>query len=198
MRFLTVFTSLVLVVCLACSFVPTKEECDVYDQVVRLHVIADSDSEEDQRIKLGVRDATLDLVSSITEKAKSAGEAETLLQNHLGTIRDRAKAYLSEIACDDEVDVLLTRENYPTRSYEDVTLPAGEYASLQIRIGEAAGHNWWCVLFPQVCTGTAGARYEMAKTGFTPDQIRILTESESPRYQIKFKLLEILSGNGSR
>ena len=77
--------------------------------------------------------------------------------------------------------------------YDALERSAGEYTSLRIMIGEAVGRNWWGVLFPQLCTGAASAEKELKKTGFTSDQIKILTESESPKYKIKFKILEIFS-----
>ena len=79
---------------------------------------------------------------------------------------------------------------YP--EYEDVRRPAGEYCSLRVMIGEASGQNWWCVLFPPLCVGTASAKDELVSAGFTPDQVRILTDSDSPKYVLRFKILEIL------
>lgn len=193
MRYLVIFTSLVLAVCLFCSFMPTKNDMKIYDDIVRLHIIAASDSEEDQRLKEGVRDAVLPLLADASNQAKNAKEAELFLSATLDAVRETAENYLLSNGCEYPVSVTVSREVYPERTFENITLPAGEYTSLRIMIGEAVGHNWWGVLFPQLCTGAASAEKELKKTGFTSDQIKILTESESPKYKIKFKILEIFS-----
>ena len=193
MRYLVIFTSLVLAVCLLCSFMPTKNDMKIYDDIVRLHIIAASDREEDQRLKEGVRDAVLPLLADASNQAKNAKEAELFLSATLDAVRETAENYLLSNGCEYPVSVTVSREVYPERTFENITLPAGEYTSLRIMIGEAVGHNWWGVLFPQLCTGAASAEKELKKTGFTSDQIKILTESESPKYKIKFKILEIFS-----
>lgn len=193
MRYLVIFTSLVLAVCLLCSFMPTKNDMKIYDDIVRLHIIAASDSEEDQRLKEGVRDAVLPLLADASNQAKNAKEAELFLSATLDAVRETAENYLLSNGCEYPVSVTVSREAYPERTFENITLPAGEYTSLRIMIGEAVGHNWWGVLFPQLCTGAASAEKELKKTGFTSDQIKILSESENPKYKIKFKILEIFS-----
>ena len=193
MRYLVIFTSLVLAVCLLCSFMPTKNDMKIYDDIVRLHIIAASDSEEDQRLKEGVRDAVLPLLADASNQAKNAKEAELFLSATLDAVRETAENYLLSNGCEYPVSVPVSREVYPGRTSKTITLPAGEYTSLRIMTGEAVGRNWWGVLFPQLCTGAASAEKELKKTGFTSDQIKILTESESPKYKIKFKILEIFS-----
>ncbi len=193
MRYLVIFTSLVLAVCLLCSFMPTENDMKIYDDIVRLHIIAASDSEEDQRLKEGVRDAVLPLLADASNQAKNAKEAELFLSATLDAVRETAENYLLSNGCEYPVSVTVSREAYPERTFENITLPAGEYTSLRIMIGEAVGHNWWGVLFPQLCTGAASAEKELKKTGFTSDQIKILSESENPKYKIKFKILEIFS-----
>ena len=89
--------------------------------------------------------------------------------------------------------VELGQESYPTREYERLAFPAGEYLSLRVMIGEAEGQNWWCVLFPPLCLHTAVTpEEEMISVGFTPDQIKVLTDSDTPKYRLRFKLLELL------
>ena len=90
--------------------------------------------------------------------------------------------------------VSVVRENYPTRDYEGISLPAGEYTSLKIELGKAQGQNWWCVLFPQVCVGSAKPTEVLSEVGFTPNQIKLLTEHDDYEYVVKFKLLEIIEG----
>ncbi|MBO5023498.1 MAG: stage II sporulation protein R [Clostridia bacterium] len=191
MKGITIFTSLVLAVCALCSFMPLGDEAEIYDNTVRLHVLANSDSAHDQEVKLCVRDAVLETITQITQGAQSAEEAEALIAQNIHTICGTAKETLCELGEDKEVSVTLSEEYYPTREYEDFTLPAGKYSSLRIMIGEAQGQNWWCVLYPELCTSNAKTGETLVKTGFSKDQIDILTGGEEPKYRLKFKILEI-------
>ncbi len=191
MKGITIFTSLVLVVCALCSFMPLGDEAEIYDNTVRLHVLANSDSAHDQEVKLCVRDAVLETITEITQGAQSAEEAEALIAENIYTVCATAKEKLCELGEDKEVSVTLSEEYYPTRDYEDFKLPAGNYTSLRVMIGEAQGQNWWCVLYPQLCTNTAKTGETLVRTGFSKDQIDILTGGEEPKYRLKFKILEI-------
>ncbi len=162
----------------------------IYEGTVRLHVIANSDSEEDQALKLAVRDALLTEVSDLTAGAKTREEGEANLRAHLHNLEEIARQTLEAAGCDHSVQISLTDEYYPTRQYGDLRLPAGEYRSLQVKLGKAEGKNWWCVLFPPVCTSSARAEKAMAETGFTKNQIRLLTEDEEPRYTLRFRIVE--------
>ncbi len=175
------------------SVVPTPSDLEIYDKVVRLHVLANSDSEEDQALKLKVRDGILDTVSRITEDCQNKDDAERELRENIDAITSAAEKTLRENGSMAEVTVEIGREKYPTREYEDMRLPAGTYCSVKVNIGKAEGRNWWCVLFPPLCTGTAvRVEEEMVEAGFTPDQVKIITDSKSPKYRLKFKLLEII------
>ena len=190
MKGLTIFTSLVLIVCALCSFLPIGGEAEIYENTVRLHVLANSDTEHDQSVKLYVRDAVLHEVAALTKNAANVEEAEAAINAHIGDIREKAKAALAEIGEDTTVNVTLTEEYYPTREYGGFRLPAGNYTSLRILLGKAEGKNWWCVLYPELCTGTAHAGETLIRTGFSKDQIDILTGGEKPQYRLKFKILE--------
>jgi len=194
MKQLTVFAILVVIVVAACGFIPTGEDMAIYDDVVRLHVLANSDTEDDQNIKLAVRDAVLGTVGDITAAATDAESAAALINENICEIRDVAAHTLSELGVDMPVSVTLSDERYPTRDYDDMSLPSGTYTSLRIMIGEAKGQNWWCVLYPAVCLSSAKANAVFKQTGFSSEQINILTDNEKPVYKIKFKLLELISG----
>jgi len=174
------------------SVLPVHGEGEVYEKTLRLHVLANSDSEEDQALKLAVRDAVLAEVTPLLEGCESRSEAETLVGDHLDAIAAAAEAVVSEWGYGYGVSASVGLEAYPERSYGSFRLPAGEYCSLTVRIGEAAGQNWWCVLFPPLCTGAAEVREELAAVGFTPAQIRLLTDAEHPQYVLRFKILEWL------
>jgi stage II sporulation protein R len=206
MKGLVIFTSLVLIVCALCSFLPVGDEAEIYENTVRLHVLANSDTEHDQSVKLYVRDAVLDEVAALTKDAATVEEAEAAINAHIGDIREKAKDALSEIGEDTTVNVTLTEEYYPTREYDGFRLPAGNYTSLRILIGKAEGKNWWCVLFPPICLSAARRENKEENTledafiaaGLTGEQYRIITESESTgRYKIRFKIREIIKEIGN-
>ena len=171
----------------------TADAFAIYDGTIRLHILAASDSEKDQALKLTVRDALLSEVAALTADAADKESGETILTAHLEDLESVAEETLAKAGCDDEVEVTLTTEYYPTRDYDGLRLPAGEYTSLQVKIGAAEGKNWWCILFPPVCTSSAKAEEAMAETGFSKNQIRLLTEEEDPQYTLRFRIVEEFS-----
>lgn len=172
---------------------PLHGEEAVYQNVIRLHVVAASDSEEDQAMKFRVRDAVL---ACLEEKLCGAENYETalhMLDGLLSEIRREAAAVAGESCA---VSATLGKETYPVRYYEKYTLPAGEYMSLRIVLGDGEGRNWWCVVFPQLCLSHAeeDTEYEeFIAAGFTPEQYRMIRNESGTRYKIRFRVLEILS-----
>lgn len=188
------------------GFLPDADDYDIYDSVIRLHVLANSDSDYDQQLKLKVRDRILEVAAKLSESAADVDAARAILADNLDVIADAAKEVLENAGSDYSVRVTLTRESYPTREYGSLRLPAGEYTSLRVLIGEAEGHNWWCVLFPQLCLAPAVSEapaqpnetvtldYDDEKliaAGLTPSQIELIT-GDSPRVTVRFRLLEFL------
>ena len=152
-------------------------------KLIRLHVIAVSDEEAEQEIKLRVRDAVLEYLSPVLEDASGQADAKSIIYAHLEGI---AKA--AETASQGrKVTVSLGRETYPTRDYEGFSLPAGEYESLRVVLGQGQGKNWWCVVFPPVCLTAADAQL-MQSVMSTPDY-SIVSGSED--YELRFRLLEL-------
>ncbi len=191
----------VLVLCFAlCNILPIHGEGEIYDSVVRLHVLANSDSDEDQVLKLKVRDAILAYVSPRVIDSQTRQEAAQLLQGELGAIKNLAKEVILQEGFDYEVDVTLTFEDYPTRNYESMSFPSGEYMSLRVLIGEAEGQNWWCVLFPPLCLSAASEKSEnedaFIAVGLNSDQYKIITESKESKYYLRFKILEVIESIG--
>lgn len=177
----------------AIGFFPKSEDYDIYDKIIRLHVLANSNSDEDQALKLKVRDGMLETVAALLEACETKEEAEELLKDNTDMLRENAEQTLKENGSSYSVSVCVGQEKYPEREYEGLRLPSGEYCSLRVMIGEAEGKNWWCVLFPPLCVGAAsGIKEELVSVGFTPDQIRVLTDTESPKYRIRFKILDII------
>ena len=183
--------------CCAILFLPTAHDRAIYDKTLRLHVLADSDGEEDQARKLRVRDAVLAVTSPLLADCTSQDEARAVIEANVDAIRAAAEGVLAAEGCSDRVEILLGEESYPTRDYDGICFPSGSYLSLRVCIGEAAGQNWWCCLFPPICLGSASVSPEDAEdafiaVGLTPSQYKIITESEKPVYRVRFKILELL------
>lgn len=166
---------------------PVRGEEEIYTDVIRLHIIAASDTEEDQALKLTVRDAVLRVYGSALTSYPDRDSAAEAAQEMLPGIRSLAEQTLREAGCDKPVSVTLTEEEYPTRDYETFSLPAGRYLSLRVLIGEAEGHNWWCVLYPPLCLDTA-----MEGESLSDAEWGLLTENGGGKYQVRFKVLEWL------
>lgn len=178
------------------SILPIHGEQEIYESVVRLHVLANSDSEEDQALKLRVRDEVLRVTEPLLAGCESREEAERILEQHMGEIEAAAQAVVREQGYDYPVSVLLGKEEYPTRNYENCCFPSGTYVSLRVCIGEAEGQNWWCVLFPPLCLSAASAdggqsnEDAFISVGLTGEQYKIITETDQVQYRIRFKILE--------
>ncbi len=175
---------------------PVHGEAEIYDTVVRLHVLANSDSEEDQALKLKVRDAVLATTSPLLADCTTQEQARELLTAHTDDIVTAAEAVIRENGCDDPVSIILDQEEYPERSYDSICFPSGTYLSLRVCIGEADGQNWWCCLFPPLCLGSStvsssNAEDAFISVGLTPSQYKIITESDTPVYKVRFKILEL-------
>lgn len=159
-------------------------------EVLRLHVIANSDSERDQAVKLLVRDEVLRVGADIFDGSVTADEAQTRISPRMGELENAAEKILRENGFDYGVRAETVNEYFDTRAYGDITLPAGKYEAVRIVLGNGEGKNWWCVMFPPLClpavtdiTDTDGA------AAFSPDERRVV--ASSPKYEIRFKLAEL-------
>ena len=179
---------------------PVHGEEEIYNSVVRLHILANSDSEEDQAVKLKVRDAILDLTAPLLENCADRDEAEAVLRAHMTDLTQTAKSVLEAEGFDDTVSIEFDNEEYPERTYDGFCFPSGTYLSMRVLIGDAEGHNWWCCLFPPICRAAATVSKAEAEdtfisVGLTPSQYKIITESDKPVYKVRFKILEIFKKN---
>ena len=160
------------------------------DKVLRLHVLANSDSEADQALKRKVRDSVLETASAILEGCPDRETAEQRLSAALPEIEDAARARIAAEGGEQTVTAELRPTVFPTREYEDFTLPAGEYLALRVVLGEGEGHNWWCVVFPPLCAETTSSLSQTAMAaGLTEEEVALITESDG--YQLKFKAVEL-------
>lgn len=162
------------------------------EELIRLHVVANSDSEEDQSIKLQVRDAVTKSLQSDLEKLADVEEAKAYLKANLPKIQAVANEALAKAGFDGEAVVTLCKEAFETRYYDTFTLPAGVYEALRITIGEGEGHNWWCVVFPSLCVpATTGGFADTAAAAGFPESLSGALTGET-EYEVRFFCLDAL------
>ena len=166
-------------------------EAALAGQVLRLHVIANSDSEADQARKLLVRDAVLSRASQLLDGADDRQSAEAALAPHLDELAQAGENALARTGRTDPVTVTLADQWFPTKEYDGFSLPAGQYRALRVTIGAGAGHNWWCVVFPPLCLASvAEESVETAAEGvLSENQVALITGRDGG-YVLKFKLIE--------
>ncbi len=194
LKWIEVTLLLALAVGLASGAMALQTGQELSDRVVRLHVLANSDSEEDQALKLKVRDRILAYTEPILAGSADRREAEALLRGRLLEMERIAVEEIRANGYDYRVSVRLEDASFPTREYEGFTLPAGKYLALRIVIGEGAGRNWWCVVFPPLCAAAAEEVPETAlAAGLSPGQVGLITE-ENEGYVLKSKLVEFWRG----
>ena len=169
----------------------------ISSSVIRFHVLANSDSEYDQNLKLKVRDGILEYFGDELSKIETRDEAEKFILKNKGNIAERARAVLAENGNYYSVRVTLGNELYPVRYYNNAVLPAGTYKSLKIVIGEGKGHNWWCVMYPPLCLNGSAVEYRDEKElesvlGKDCTNVIMLSEN-SGRPTFKFRIIELFS-----
>lgn len=167
-----------------------RTQQELSEKVLRLHVLANSDSAEDQALKLKVRDSVVEKAAEILAGCHDRESAEQRLTEALPELEEAARKRIAAEGESQRVTAELRPTRFPTREYESFTLPAGEYLALRVVIGEGAGHNWWCVVFPPLCAETTSDLSQTAMAaGLTEDDIALITESDG--YQLKFKAVEL-------
>ena len=163
---------------------------DIEKEVFRLHIIANSDSESDQTLKLKVRDGITEYTSSLFKNCKNKAESVKAAEDNIENIKYLAQQIVYENGCDHNVDAYVTNMSFSTRVYDGFTLPAGNYDALRIVIGNGSGKNWWCMIFPSLCIPSAStAKLSDAVNAREQD---IVTQSD--RYEIKFMIVELFEG----
>ena len=179
-----------LLVCLVYTIALVLDRQKLRNELIRLHVVAASDSEEDQAIKLQVRDAVLESLQDGIENATDIEAAKAYIGSQLPKLESVANRVLAAAGCGDVATVSLQVEEFAARVYDTFALPAGLYDSLRITIGEGEGRNWWCVTFPTLCipATTEGFEAVAAGAGFSDE----LTGSLTGEYEVRFYLLDLL------
>ena len=182
---------LLLVCAVWCASV-VKDRQSLHQELIRLHIIANSDSDEDQQLKLRVRDAVLESLREDMKSITDPQKAGQYLSENLPKLKAAAEKVLHQAGADQSVAVCLGEEEYPVREYDTFRLPSGVYQSLRIVLGSGSGHNWWCVVFPELCAPATVAGFE--ETAQCADFSDTLTAALEGRegYSIRFFLLDLL------
>lgn len=176
---------------------------DLSKSVFRLHVIANSDSDEDQSLKLQVRDKLLDYMNSITANVRSKDDAIKIAQDHQKDFQIIAEQTILDKGYSYPVTVEIGNYEFPTKHYGDITLPSGYYDALRVKIGDACGHNWWCVMFPPLCfvDVTSGivpdSSKEQLKENMSSEDYSIISNDNSVT-EFKFKIVELFKNFNTR
>ena len=155
--------------------------------VFRLHILANSDTETDQQLKLKVRDGILEYTKELFGNCQTREQAIRTAEKNLDKIKEKCQTVISENGFDYKIDAYITNMDFNTRVYENFTLPAGKYDALRIVIGNGQGHNWWCMIYPSLCIPSA----QKNKPELSLDSSEIDVISHSEQYEIKFRLVEI-------
>lgn len=169
---------------------------DIANSVFRLHVIANSNELKDQELKLKVRDALIQYMNSFAEDIVSKDDAISFVSAHKENLKEIAEKIIHENGYSYPVALNIDNFSFPTKKYGDVTLPAGFYDALKVEIGNSAGQNWWCVLFPALCFVDVSngivpeSSKETLQNTLQEEDYNLIT-SAAPEYQLKFKLLEL-------
>lgn len=170
---------------------------DIADSVFRLHVIANSDSNEDQELKLKVRDNLLSYMNTLAKDCSSKEEVIALAREHEQDFKDLAEQTITDNGFDYSVTIQIGTSDFPTKTYGDIALPSGTYDALRVQIGEANGQNWWCVMFPPLCfvdvsTGVVPEESkEEMKESLNDEEYDLISKTEvDNEIHFKFKLIE--------
>ncbi len=195
-RFFVLLLLLTLFILVSALSYVNAVSSNIADSVFRLHVIANSDSQEDQSLKLKVRDELLSYMNTLAKDCSSKEEVVALAEEH----QEEFKAIAEQVICDNgfsyPVTIQIGDSDFPTKTYGDISLPAGTYDALRVQIGEAKGQNWWCVMFPPLC-------FVDVSTGIVPDDSKkemqeslndeeydLISKTDNNEIHFKFKLIE--------
>ncbi len=169
----------------------------IAEKIIRFHVIANSDTKEDQDLKLAVRDAVGIKMSGILKEAGDRSRSETLICENMEDMKQTAEKVIAERGYDYDVDICLTDTDFPVKTYGAYTFPAGNYEALEIVIGAGKGHNWWCVMYPNMCF--SDTMYEVIDEDAKSSLKKVLSDEEyqkvleSGDYKVRFRYLTFLN-----
>ena len=205
LNFILILTLLIFLYIVLLSFNYSQAiSYNLSDSVFRLHIIANSDSSADQELKLKVRDKIIEYMNTLTSNSSDKKDVISIVNNHLDSFKEIALNTIKENGYNYDVNIEIGNFHFPTKSYGDISFPAGNYDALKIEIGDAIGQNWWCVLFPPLC-------FVNSSTGVVPDDSKntlkeninsesyeIISEGNNSNdntsdIKIKFKIIEFFN-----
>ncbi len=208
LNFILILTILIFLYIVLLSFNYSQAiSYNLSDSVFRLHIIANSDSSADQELKLKVRDNIIEYMNTLTSSSSDKKDVISMVNNHLDSFKEIALNTIKENGYNYDVNIEIGNFHFPTKSYGDISFPAGNYDALKIEIGDAIGQNWWCVLFPPLC-------FVNSSTGVVPDDSKntlkeninsesyeIISEGNNSNdntsdIKIKFKIIEFFNNFG--
>lgn len=205
LNFILILTILIFLYIVLLSFNYSQAiSYNLSDSVFRLHIIANSDSSADQELKLKVRDNIIEYMNTLTSSSSDKKDVISMVNNHLDSFKEIALNTIKGNGYNYDVNIEIGNFHFPTKSYGDISFPAGNYDALNIKIGNAIGQNWWCVLFPPLCfvNSSTGIVPEdsknMLKENINSESYEIITEGNNSNdntsnIKIKFKIIEFLN-----
>lgn len=195
-RYIYAFLILILFFVFLAVFVMLAESDakDIRENVLRFHIVANSDSETDQRNKMSVRDGIAELCSGLFYSADSKADAIQSVTENADVIEQQALSILKNAGSNENVSVCVRKRFFPTRYYDGVSLPAGVYDTVDITIGKGEGKNFWCVMFPDICVGASTDKSNESKMSeiLEGDSLAMATNPDTPTVKLKFKTVEII------
>lgn len=203
LKLIFIFSLLLFIYVSICAISYAKAvSSDLCESVFRLHVIANSDSPEDQNLKYIVRDSLIEYMNSICKNCSSKQEAISIAKSHIDEFKQIALKTIVNQGYNYDVNITIGNFEFPTKNYGDISLPAGFYDALRVEIGSGKGQNWWCVMFPPLCfvDVNSGIVPEESKKDLqatlSDEEYALVSNPDNPCIQFKFKLLELFTNNG--
>ena len=203
LKMISILTFLIFIYSGICAFSYAKNvSLDISESVFRLHVIANSDSKEDQDLKYKVRDSLLEYMNNICKDCSSKEEAISLVEKNKENFKKIAEDTIKSEGYSYTVNINIGNFEFPTKTYGDISLPAGFYDALRVEIGEAKGQNWWCVMFPPLCFVDISSGIvpdqskETMKENLSEEEYALISDDSNTQIQFKFKLLEFFTNSG--
>ena len=203
LKMISILTFLIVIYSGICAFSYAKNvSLDISESVFRLHVIANSDSKEDQDLKYKVRDSLLEYMNNICKNCSSKEEAISLVEKNKENFKKIAEDTIKSEGYSYTVNINVGNFEFPTKTYGDISLPAGFYDALRVEIGKAKGQNWWCVMFPPLCFVDISSGIvpdeskETMKENLSNEEYALISDDSNTQIQFKFKLLEFFTNSG--
>ena len=202
-KMIFILTILLFLYTTICAFSYAKQvSTDISNSVFRLHVIANSNTNEDQNLKYKVRDKLIEYMNSMLSSSSTKNDAINIAKSHLSEFKQVALNVIREEGFNYDVNVNVGNYEFPTKEYGDISLPAGFYDALKVEIGKAEGKNWWCVMFPPLCfvdisSGIVPEKSKQElKNNLSKDEFALVSNNRNNGIQFKFKILEFFNNNG--